>query len=77
MDSNFFSQLGHDLEQVANEANVGDLEDRRILVLVDGDDGLTGTRTFICFSKIVSACVPISAQPPELWVYQSSFHRLE
>src|SRR3546814_14048296 len=33
-------ELRHDLEQVADEAEVGDLEDRRVLVLVDGDDGL-------------------------------------
>ena len=33
-------QLGDDLEQVADQADVGDLEDRRVLVLVDGDDGL-------------------------------------
>ena len=33
-------QLRDDLEQVADQADVGDLEDRRVLVLVDGDDGL-------------------------------------
>src|SRR4051794_22930469 len=33
-------QLGHDLEQVADQAVVGDLEDRRLLVLVDRDDDL-------------------------------------
>ena len=33
-------QLRHDFEQVADEADVGDLEDRRVLVLVDRDDGL-------------------------------------
>ena len=33
-------QLRHDLEQVADEADVRDLEDRRFLVLVDGDDRL-------------------------------------
>ena len=33
-------QLRDDLEQVADEADVGDLEDRRFLVLVDGDDDL-------------------------------------
>src|SRR3954470_4857332 len=33
-------QLGHDLEQVAHDAVIGHLEDRRFLVLVDGDDGL-------------------------------------
>jgi hypothetical protein len=31
-------QLRDDLEQVADQADVGDLEDRRFLVLVDGDD---------------------------------------
>src|SRR5216117_1237843 len=33
-------QLRHDLEQVADDAVVGDLEDRRLRVLVDGDDHL-------------------------------------
>ena len=33
-------QLRHDLEQVAHEAVVGDLEDRRLGVLVDRDDHL-------------------------------------
>ena len=33
-------QLRHDLEQVADQAVIGDLEDRRLLVLVDGDDDL-------------------------------------
>ena len=33
-------QLRHDLEQVADQADVGDLEDRRVLVLVDRDDDL-------------------------------------
>ena len=33
-------QPRHDLEQVAHDAVVGHLEDRRVLVLVDGDDGL-------------------------------------
>src|SRR5437763_9656378 len=28
----------HDLEQVADDAVVGDLEDRRVGILVDGDD---------------------------------------
>jgi signal transduction histidine kinase/DNA-binding response OmpR family regulator len=32
-------QLRHDLEQVADQADVGDLEDRRFGVLVDRDDG--------------------------------------
>ena len=36
----FFSSSGHDLEQVAHQAVVGDLEDRRLLVLVDRDDDL-------------------------------------
>src|SRR5687768_16737985 len=30
-------EFRHDLEEVADEAVVGDLEDRRLLVLVDGD----------------------------------------
>src|SRR4029434_11024532 len=34
------SQLGHDLEQIAHDAVVGNLEDRRFLVLVDRNDGL-------------------------------------
>src|SRR5216684_4368268 len=33
-------QLGHDLEEVADDAIVGHLEDRRFLVLVDRHDGL-------------------------------------
>ena len=33
-------ELGDDLEQIADEAVVGDLEDRRLLVLVDRDDDL-------------------------------------
>src|SRR6478609_5228660 len=33
-------QLGHDLEQVTHDAVVGNLEDRRFLVLVDRHDGL-------------------------------------
>src|SRR5205085_2992744 len=33
-------QLRDDFEQVADEAHVGDLEDGRFLILVDGDDGL-------------------------------------
>src|ERR1041385_306514 len=32
---------GNDFEQVADDAVLGDLEDRRVGVLVDGDDGLT------------------------------------
>src|SRR5258706_11841017 len=31
-------ERGHDLEQIAHQAVVGDLEDGRIGVLVDGDD---------------------------------------
>src|SRR5690349_2864318 len=38
--SELFGQLRDDLEQVADEADVGDLEDRRFLVLVDRDDRL-------------------------------------
>src|SRR5262249_8991977 len=34
-----FGQGGHDFEDVANHAVVGDFEDRRVLVFVDGDDG--------------------------------------
>src|SRR5207342_403964 len=33
-------KLRHDLEQVADQADVGDLEDGRFLILVDGDDRL-------------------------------------
>src|SRR5690349_4482209 len=33
-------ERGNDLEDVADDAVVGDLEDRRLLVLVDGDDRL-------------------------------------
>ena len=36
--SEFFYQFGHDLEQVADDTVVRDLENRRLLVLVDGDD---------------------------------------
>jgi hypothetical protein len=35
-------QLGHHLEDVAHHAEVGDLEDRRVPILVDGDDRLRG-----------------------------------
>src|SRR5690349_8149631 len=35
-------ERGDDLEHVADYTVVGDLEDRRLLVLVDGDDGLRG-----------------------------------
>src|SRR5207237_10413954 len=34
----FLNHARHDLEQIAHDAVVGDLEDRRFLVLVDGDD---------------------------------------
>src|SRR5258706_14580356 len=33
-------QFGHDLEEIAHDAVVGHLEDRRFLVLVDRHDGL-------------------------------------
>src|SRR5262247_3287320 len=33
-------EFGHGLEEVGHQAVVGDLEDRRLLVLVDGDDHL-------------------------------------
>src|SRR5918994_79829 len=33
----FLLELRQDLEEVADEAVIGDLEDRRLLVLVDGD----------------------------------------
>src|SRR4051812_49783948 len=35
-------ERGNDLEHVPHDAVVGDLEDRRLLVLVDGDDRLRG-----------------------------------
>src|SRR5947209_14776942 len=38
--SELLGQLRDDLEQVADEAEVGDLKDRGFLVLVDGDDQL-------------------------------------
>src|SRR5215813_15378320 len=34
-----FGQGGHDFEDVADDAVVGDFEDGRVLVFVDGDDG--------------------------------------
>src|SRR5262249_57699325 len=34
-----FGQGGHDFEDVADHTVVGDFEDGRVLVLVDGDDG--------------------------------------
>src|SRR5262247_4175167 len=33
-------EFGHGLEEVGHQAVIGDLEDRRLLVLVDGDDHL-------------------------------------
>src|SRR4029079_19034803 len=33
-------ELGHRLEEIGDEAVIGDLEDRRFLILVDGDDDL-------------------------------------
>ncbi len=38
--SELFDQLRHGLEQVGHQPVVGNLEDRRLLVLVDGDDDL-------------------------------------
>ena len=38
--SELFGQLRHCLEQVGDQADIGNLEDRRVLVLVDRDDGL-------------------------------------
>src|SRR5688500_1049707 len=38
--SDFCCQFGNDLEQVAHQPVVGDLEDRRFGILVDGDDHL-------------------------------------
>ena len=35
-------QLGYNLEEVAHHTKVGDLEDRRVAILVDGDDRLRG-----------------------------------
>ena len=35
----FFDQGGDDFEEVAYDAVVGDFEDRRVLVFVDGGDG--------------------------------------
>src|SRR5687767_9984646 len=39
-ESKFLGQLRHQLEQISDQADVRDLEDRRFLVLVDGDDDL-------------------------------------
>src|SRR6202011_5218327 len=39
---NCLGELRRDLEQVADDAVVGDLEDRRLFVLVDRDDRLRG-----------------------------------
>ena len=36
----FLLELRQDLEEIADEAVIGDLEDRRLLVLVDRDDDL-------------------------------------
>src|SRR3546814_8664082 len=38
--SELAGEFRHGVEQVRDEADVGDLEDRGVLVLVDGDDGL-------------------------------------
>src|SRR5207302_8423343 len=35
----FFGEGGHDFEDVADDAVVRDLEDRGVLVFIDGDDG--------------------------------------
>src|SRR5215510_904417 len=35
-----FGQLGHDLEEIGDDPEVGDLENRRLRILVDGDDHL-------------------------------------
>src|SRR6185369_14337027 len=35
-----FRQLGHDLEQIGHDPEIGDLEDRRLRILVDGHDDL-------------------------------------
>ena len=40
-----FGQGRDDFESVANDAVVGDLENRRVSVLVDRDDGAGGTHT--------------------------------
>src|SRR5437588_12426731 len=40
LESQLLRQLRHDLEQVADKPEVRDLEDRRFLVLVDGNDRL-------------------------------------
>src|SRR5215469_18896008 len=40
--ADFLDELGDDLEQVADDAEVGDLEDRGLGVLVDRDDRLGG-----------------------------------
>ena len=36
--SELFSQFRHDAEQVAHKPVIGDLEDRRFFILVDGND---------------------------------------
>src|SRR3546814_2804811 len=38
--SELLGQLRHDLEELANQTEVRNLKNRRILILVDGDDGL-------------------------------------
>src|SRR3546814_7869141 len=38
--SELLGQLRHDLEEIANQTEVRNLKNRRILILVDGDDGL-------------------------------------
>src|SRR3546814_10209330 len=38
--SELLGQLRHDLEEIANQPEVRNLKNRRILILVDGDDGL-------------------------------------
>src|SRR5258706_4802019 len=38
--SDFFRQLGHDLEKIAHQTVIGNLEDRRLRILVDRDDHL-------------------------------------
>src|SRR5215469_6927125 len=37
-----FRELGHDLEQIGHDPEIGDLEDRRLRVLVHGHDHLRG-----------------------------------
>src|SRR5579859_646742 len=35
----FLGERGHDFENVADDAVIGDFENRRVLIFVDGDDG--------------------------------------